>query len=155
MVSLGKIFIYSIIIALVPNPLYSIIDWDTSQIVPAASAIQHPLFIADISGWRNDGVPQGMTFEEDRAYLEHAIRKLEGGGGPIATLLEGSRERQFFELSLHNSRINDKYVEQRLEGVILKNAALEQLEDFLSAHESMRSLPIVLDVQAQLMGEVI
>lgn len=55
-----------------------------------------------------------MMFEEDRAYLEHAIRKLEGGAGPIATLLESSREQQFFELSLHNSRINDKYIEQGL-----------------------------------------
>lgn len=93
-----------------------------------------------------------MTFEEDRAYLEHAIRKLEGGSAPgaTATLLETSRERQFFELSLHNSRINDEYVERRLRGSIQKDAALEQLEDFLSTHESMRNLPNVLDVRAQI-----
>lgn len=94
-----------------------------------------------------------MTFEEDRTYLEHAIRKLEGNAGPIAPLLETSRERQFFELSLRNSRINDEYAEKRLKGKIQNDTAIEQLEDFLSIHESMRNLPAVLDVRAQLTGE--
>lgn len=151
MVSLGKILIFSTVVILVPNfVIYSIIDWDTAQIVPAASAIQYPLFIADIPGWHNDGIPPGMLFEEDRAYLEHAIKKLEGSDGPIATLLETSYERQFFELSLHNSRINDEYVEQRLQGKMQKDAVLQQLEEFLSTHESMCRLSTVLDVRAQL-----
>lgn len=151
-VSQGTISISSAIIVLVPNH-YSIIDWDTAQVAPAASAIQHPLFIADIPGWRNDGVPEGMTFEDDRAYLEHAIRKLEDNAGPIATMLESSRERQFFELSLCNSRINHEYVEQRLQGCLQKVALLNELENFLSLHESMRSIPKVLSIRAQLTGE--
>lgn len=131
----------------------SVIDWDTSQIVPAPAAVQHPLFIADIPGWRNYGVSQAMTFKYDRTYLEHAIRQIEGGDGPIASLLESSRERQFFEMSLHNSRINAEYIEQRLQCEISRVAALEELEDFLSAHDTMRSLPNVLHLRAQLTGE--
>lgn len=50
--------------------LFSIIDWDTSRFVPRPSAIQHPLFLADIPGWQSDDVSQDMTFEEDRRYLE-------------------------------------------------------------------------------------
>lgn len=91
-----------------------------------------------------------MTFEEDRAYLQNALGKLEADTGPIAALLESSRERQFFELSLHNSSINEEYVKQRLNGEVDKHAALLQLEDFLSAHESMRSLAKVAEIQADL-----
>lgn len=70
-------------------------------------------------------------------------------------LLETSRERQFLELSLHNSRINNEYVDQRLQPLdhSQKDALLNQLEDFLSLHASMRNLPNVLKVRAQLRGE--
>lgn len=122
--------------------------------VPAPSAIQHPLFIADIPGWHNDDVPKHMTFEEDRAYLENAIGKLDAGSqtfGRIEHLLRTSFERQFFELSLHNRRINDEYVQQRFKDTKSNRyAALKQLEDFLSVHDSMRALPAVLDVQGRL-----
>ncbi|KAF4547012.1 Hypothetical protein D9617_70g089290 [Elsinoe fawcettii] len=57
--------------------LTGVIDWDYARIVPAGSAVQHPLFIADIPGWANDGVDDGETFHDDRAYLENAIAALE------------------------------------------------------------------------------
>lgn len=94
-----------------------------------------------------------MTFEDDRAYLEHAVRRLEGDSGRIAALLESSHERQFFELSLRNPRINQAYVEQRLPGCLQKDALLNELEDFLSLHDFMRSLPSVLRLRAQVRGE--
>ena len=128
-------------------------DWDTSRFVPAPSAIQHPLFIADIPGWLNDGVPKGMTFEEDRAYLEHAIGILDANSenpGRIKHLLRTSFERQFLEMSLRNRKINDEYVSRMFKDDTApnKNAALEQLEDFLSANESIRGLPTVLDLRS-------
>ncbi|ROT36431.1 hypothetical protein SODALDRAFT_219541 [Sodiomyces alkalinus F11] len=90
----------------------------TVWLAPAPSAIQHPLFLADIPGWRNDHVPEGMTFEEDRAYLEYAISRLDARlGSPqrIHDLLRTSFERQFLELSLHNQRINEQYVKRRFD----------------------------------------
>ncbi|KAG9228154.1 hypothetical protein BJ875DRAFT_528295 [Amylocarpus encephaloides] len=48
--------------------LSDVVDWDTSRFMPAPSAIQHPLFIADIPGWLNDDVPKEMIFKEDRDY---------------------------------------------------------------------------------------
>lgn len=128
-------------------------DWDTACLVPMPAAVQHPLFIANIPGWQND-VPEDMTFEEDRAYLENVIRKLDLGSqisGRLEHLLRTSFERQFFELSLHNRRINSEYIRQRFKDTRSnRDAAIKQLEDFLSVHESMRTLPAVLEVQKRL-----
>ena len=80
-------------------------DWDTSQLAPAPSAIQHALFITGIPGWQNDDVPEGMTFEEDRIYLENAIGELDANSqnpGRIEQLLRTSFERRFPEMSLLN-----------------------------------------------------
>jgi hypothetical protein len=130
------------------------VDWDTARLVPAPSAIQHPLFIADIPGWQNDDVPKEMTFEEDRAYLENAIGKLDAvsqTSGRIEHLLRTSFERQFFELSLHNRRINSEYIRRRFKDTKLnRDGAIKQLEDFLSVHELMRTLPAVLAVRSRL-----
>jgi hypothetical protein len=133
----------------------SVVDWDNSRFAPAPSAIQHPLFIADIPGWLNDDVPEEMTFEEDRVYLEHAIGKLDTSSeNPrrIEHLLRTSFERQFLEMSLRNRKINDEYVQRifKHEAILDKNAALEQLEDFLSINESMRALPAVLNLRSRL-----
>ena len=133
----------------------SVVDWDNSRFAPAPSAIQHPLFIADIPGWLNDDVPEEMTFEEDRVYLEHAIGKLDASSeNPrrIEHLLRTSFERQFLEMSLRNRKINDEYVQRifKHEAILDKNAALEQLEDFLSINESMRALPAVLNLRSRL-----
>jgi hypothetical protein len=134
--------------------IYSIVDWDTSRLSPAPSAIQHPLFIADVPGWLNDDVPEGMTFEEDRAYLESAIGKLDINSkdpGRIEYLLRTSFERQFMELSLHNRKINKEYIKKRL-GVAKpdKKKVLEQLEDFLKRNDDMRDVDSVLDLQNRL-----
>jgi hypothetical protein len=132
----------------------SVVDWDTALFVPAPSAIQHPLFLANIPGWQNDDVPMDMTFEEDRSYLENAIGKLDAGSqnpGQIEYMLRTSFERQFFELSLHNRWINDEYIQRRFKNTRMnREAALKQLEEFLSVHESMRALPAVLEVQSRL-----
>lgn len=134
---------------------HRIIDWDKAQIVPSPAAVQHPLFIADIPGWRNDGVIEGMTFEEDREYLEGAMRDIAArSDSPIAqqvvTLLATSFERQFFELSLRNKVINEEYVRQRLKNRKFDdNVVLRQLEDFLLSYEAMRGSPTVLDLLAR------
>lgn len=95
-----------------------------------------------------------MTFEEDRAYLEQAIGKLESGlGNPgrIECLLRTSFERQFFELSLHNQRCNEEYIRRRFDDAKWsKEAALCQLDDFLSANESIRAFPAVLALRERL-----
>lgn len=89
-----------------------------------------------------------MTFEEDRAYLERAIGKLEAGSGNpgrIEYLLHTSFERQFFELSLHNRRCNGEYIRTRVnDAEWSKEVALWQLDDFLSANRSIRAYPTVL-----------
>jgi hypothetical protein len=94
--------------------LHRVIDWDTACVVPAPSAIQHPLFIANIPGINNDNGPEALDLSEDRAYLEDSIRRLSfGDDSSIADLLTDSFERQFFELSLRNKRVNTEYVKLR------------------------------------------
>lgn len=94
--------------------LHRVIDWDTACVVPAASAIQHPLFIANIPGINNDNIPEASDLSEDRAYLENSIRRLSfGNGSSVADLLADSFERQFFELSLRNKKVNIEYVKLR------------------------------------------
>ncbi|KAI9711569.1 MAG: hypothetical protein M1820_002134 [Bogoriella megaspora] len=136
------------------NQIAGIIDWDTAVIVPSPAAVWHPLFIADIPGWQNDDVPEGMTFEDDREYLENEMRSLATRTGKtqeVVDLLVTSYERQFFELSLRNKRINKEYVRQRLENVKPDSSAvLQQLAEFLSRYESMRSHPTVLDLATRL-----
>ena len=119
-----------------------VIDWDTAQIVPADSAVQHPLFIADVPGWINDGVAEDETFEDDRLYLEKAIERLHQGQPVVAAklrrLLETSRERQFFELALRNKRINAEYVKRRLPQIHVQQSELQiALDRFLSHHKHM------------------
>lgn len=125
--------------------------------MPAPTAVQHPLFIADIPGFRNDDVPEDMTFEEDRAILENEIKNLAAKSSLpaaqlIPALLESSFERQFFELSLRNKRINEQYVQRRLVNFAIDSSSLaDQLEEFLSGHASMRSHSVMLDIRARLM----
>lgn len=99
-----------------------------------------------------------MTFEEDRAYLERAIGRLEAGSGNpgrIEYLLRTSFERQFFELSLHNRRCNDEYIRTRFsDAKWSKELALCQLDDFLSADESVRTHPAVLSLREGLENDI-
>ena len=131
-----------------------VIDWDTTKLSPAPSAIHHPLFFADISGWRNDDVPEGMTFEEDQAYLEYATGLLDArleSPLQLQDLLRTSFERQFLELPLHNQRVNEQYIKRRFNPRRWsRKSALDQLDDFLSTHESMYALPAVLELRKTL-----
>lgn len=113
--------------------------------------------MADIPGWRNDDVPEGMTFEQDRAYLEDVVGRLDASSespGKVEKLLRTSFERQFFELSLHNQRINEQYVSKRFDHAgWSRTEALDQLDEFLSSHESMKALPAVVDLRETLNSE--
>lgn len=126
--------------------------------VPFPAAVQHPLFIADIPGWKNDNVPKSMTFEEDRRYLEDAISRLAAKSRlPIATrisdLLANSFERQFFELSLRNKHINREWIRCRnSKANIDVGLALEQLNAFVSLNMSMANHPSVTQVRDELLS---
>lgn len=99
--------------------------------------------MADIPGWKN-AIPDDMTFEDDRRYLEGAVSKLAGESShpraqSIAQLLSSCFERQFFELSLRNKRINERYIDLRINGSEIDGIALqEQLEAFLVLNPSLR-----------------
>ncbi|KAK2601559.1 hypothetical protein QQS21_004877 [Conoideocrella luteorostrata] len=134
-----------------------VIDWDTAQYVPMPAAVHHPLFIADIPGWSND-IPEGMTFQEDRAYLEVMLHKLaterrDSNGLWIADLLKTSCERQFFELSLRNKRINICYIDMRIENTMVDKAVVkEQLDALLSISPKFRGHPDILKLYLRLDG---
>jgi hypothetical protein len=96
-----------------------VIDWDTAQFVPMPAAINQPLFLADIPGWVNP-IPDGMTFESDRKYLEDAVSKLTSKSGH-------SKARTISELllylscgnysnSLPNKKINERYIDLKIKG---------------------------------------
>jgi hypothetical protein len=68
-------------------------------ISPLPAIIHHPWFVADISGWNNDGVPVGQTFGEDRAYLGR-LRDLPNGLDVTERLGRGT----IFSISLSFSR---------------------------------------------------
>jgi hypothetical protein len=63
-----------------------------------------PFFIADIPGWVND-VPEGMSFHQDRLYLERAVQAQVckpdiPEAQDIRALLSSTFDRQFFKLAL-------------------------------------------------------
>lgn len=98
--------------------LYSTINWNISWIVPAASAIQCSLFIADTQEFLDGATtvfPRGWHL--NRIELVWSMRIGSWKAKLVRLpyyLLEASRERQIFPL--HNLRINDEYAEQRVEG---------------------------------------
>lgn len=131
-----------------------IIDWDTVAYVPAPAAIQPPLFIANVPGFRNDNVPEDMNFAEDRAYLEAAIRRVSTpeAATVIADLLATSTERQFFEMSLRNKRINEEYIRLRVGNadVVDKKMMIGQLESFLMANEDLSRHASIVELRRNL-----
>ncbi|PNS17088.1 hypothetical protein CAC42_3658 [Sphaceloma murrayae] len=128
-----------------------VVDWDTAQVVPAAAAIQHPLFLADIPGWYNDDVPSDQTFEQDREYLEDTIENLHHDpveATKVRTLLRTSFQRQFLELSLRNRRINQEYIKTEVPKLeYSESLARSHMEEFLSHHHDMRNHPSVIDLE--------
>jgi hypothetical protein len=131
--------------------LFRIIDWDTVSVVPSPAAIQHPLFMADIPGFRHDNVPQSMNFADDRSYLVNAIRVQFPESANMANLLASSCERQFFELSLRNKRINREYIRCRPEEPeISMSTASRELREFISAHARLEDHPAVIDLWRRL-----
>jgi hypothetical protein len=94
--------------------------------------------MADIPGFRNDAVPEYRNFAADREYLVNAIRDLPGETGILANLLASSWERQFFELSLRNKRINEEYIRLKLGGWEYdKKLLCDQLDDFVFANKAV------------------
>ncbi|KAL2361277.1 hypothetical protein RJZ56_005853 [Blastomyces dermatitidis] len=93
--------------------LTGVIDWDWIHVAPIPAVIHHPWFIADIPGWNNDGVVLGESFEVDRAYLEHTLRKKEisqHSVSKVSDLLSDSTERLFFQSAFHFKGIHEKFV---------------------------------------------
>ncbi|KAK3693266.1 hypothetical protein B0T22DRAFT_504842 [Podospora appendiculata] len=137
--------------------LTGVIDWDTAHTVPLAAAVQHPLFIADIPGWLNDGVPPDMTFEDDRVMLESIVHRLSTTSpSPIAkevpALLRTSRERQFFEMSLRNKQINAEYTREKLvPSSINKTMALQNLAEFLESNPDLQKDPGIQQLETRLL----
>ncbi|KAM3422718.1 hypothetical protein BST61_g203 [Cercospora zeina] len=131
--------------------LTGVIDWDTASFVPTPAAVHYPLFVANIPGFCNDTVPEDMNFADDRMYLVSAIRKLSRGAGRLADLLASSWERQFFELSLRNKRINEEYIRLRFDGVEYDEKALgDQLDGFVSANKEAGNSPAFIKLRRQL-----
>jgi hypothetical protein len=132
--------------------LHRVIDWDTACVVPAPSAIQHPLFIANIPGINNDGVPEALDLSEDRAYLEDSMRRLSfGNDSSVAELLADSFERQFFELSLKNKKVNTEYVRLRGETSALgPGDLLNELEKAFLGNPDWADVPALTNLLAGL-----
>ncbi|KAJ0160434.1 hypothetical protein CTA2_7971 [Colletotrichum tanaceti] len=137
--------------------LTGVIDWDTAQVIPLPSAVQHPMFMADIPGWRNDDVPGGMTFRDDRKSLEHEMRRLAAtstkpAARRIPGLLSTSYERHFLELSLPNKRVNREYIRLQLaSNPFSKAQAAEQLRGFLDDYPDIQRSPAVTEFSNKLL----
>ena len=134
----------------------SVIDWDAAKFVPLPCAVQHPLFIADIPGWVND-VPEGMTFHDDRLYLERAVQAQVGKldcpkAQDIPALLSSSSNRQFFELGLINKAINRQYIDSHFLGIVgaEQTVLLRQLEEVLLANPEWKKENEVLGLCSRL-----
>ena len=128
----------------------SAIDWDTAKVAPLAAAIQHPLFLVNIPGWINDA-PEGMTFEDDRLYLEKAVQRQVNSitlalpdAQCIPALLSSSSERQFFEMSLRNRAINVEYISRYISDIeVDKRVIFKQLNEILSKNPDARDSAVL------------
>lgn len=130
-----------------------VIDWDTAAYVPGPSAIQHPLFIAEVPGWSDGPVPAGTSFAEDRHYLEAAIRRQvpHWEAEIFKLLLADSYSRQYFEMSLRNKRVNEEYTrEEVLRSNLRPEDLLDQLEQSLRVNEDLRGTPKIQELRKRL-----
>lgn len=111
--------------------------------------MQHPLFLANIPGWFED-VPDDMTFEDDRAYLEGVIDRLDvASGNPrkIGQMLRESYERQFLQMSLHNRSVNSQYSQRDIRRYYGETDRLQELESFLVCNNDLRAYDCVQRLQ--------
>ncbi|KAG5981429.1 hypothetical protein E4U55_002962 [Claviceps digitariae] len=141
----------------VEDSVTGVVDWDTALYLPMPAVVHYPLFIANIPGWMTDA-PAGMTFEEDRAFLESTVSKLaaeahHSNASGITDLLKSSFERQFLELSLRNKRINRCYIDMKIKNALFEKAVIrEQLVAFLSIHPELQEDPRISELSLRLEG---
>ncbi|KNG85966.1 hypothetical protein ANOM_006109 [Aspergillus nomiae NRRL 13137] len=118
--------------------LTGVIDWDWISLAPLPAVIHHPWFIADIPGWRNNGLAEGESFGDDRCFLENAIKAKETSQqlpDTVSTLLRDSGRRLFFQSAFYIKGIYEKFVKMhctRIEENI--KAATLQLDAVLSLY---------------------
>ncbi|KAJ5925016.1 hypothetical protein N7454_007655 [Penicillium verhagenii] len=123
--------------------LTGVIDWDWMYAAPLPAVINHPWFIADIPGWNNFGVEDGETFENDRIFLENAIKQKETErqmSCTVSMLLRDSGKRFFFQSAFHYQGIHEEFVGMHC----------TRTEDNMRAAASQ--LDIVLDLYPDLVG---
>lgn len=75
--------------------------------------IHHPWFIADIPGWKNEGVGEREVVIDDRLFLEAAIRQKENSRQmplAVSTLICDYGKRLFFQSSFHCKEIHEEFV---------------------------------------------
>ncbi|KAJ6021254.1 hypothetical protein N7540_006758 [Penicillium herquei] len=138
--------------------LTGILDWDWMFVAPLPAIIHHPWFIADIPGWKNDGVEEGESFAEDQIYLENLIRMKEASlrlPPTISTLLCGSGKRLFFQSAFHYKEIHESFVKAncpRTEGNI--RAAKLQFEAVLSLYPELGDSQGALGTREFLAGKM-
>lgn len=95
-----------------------------------------------------------MTFEDDRAYLVHAIREEERRRGlnpTISKLLRDSWERHFFEASLHNKAIHAQFTAMhcaRTESNL--KAGKAELERFVLTHPEFEEVAALAELRTAL-----
>ncbi|KGQ06864.1 hypothetical protein BBAD15_g7832 [Beauveria bassiana D1-5] len=133
----------------------SVVDWDWMYLAPLPVIIHHPWFIADIPGWKNDGVGDGDNFAEDRLFLENAIksRELSQQLPPVvSTLLTGSEKRLFFQSAFHFKDIHENFVrlhcprtEENIKAAKFQLAAVLSLYPELGCMEGPRTVRNLLE----------
>nr|POE54899.1 hypothetical protein CFP56_64572 [Quercus suber] len=117
---------------------HSVIDWDTVSLVPTPAAIQFPVFMANIPGFLDADISASTDFINDRLYLEQRMRGMSPDGEMIADMLSNSCEREFFEMSLRNKRINAEYIRLNAgDGSFDQTTLGSQLEEFLLKNPDM------------------
>ncbi|KAI2670335.1 hypothetical protein N7451_008905 [Penicillium sp. IBT 35674x] len=134
--------------------LTGVIDWDWMSVAPLPAIIHHPWFIADIPGWRNDGVTDGESFVDDRLYLETSVKMKESSQrlpSRVSTLLAGSKKRLFFQSAFHFKDIHERFVKMhcpRTENNI--RAARLQLDTVLTLYPELGDKEGALEIKNML-----
>lgn len=112
--------------------------------------------MADVPGWKNDWIQEGENFEQDRIYLESAVKDCERKRGmehTLSMLLRGSKERMFFQGAITMPGIHEHFVELHCARTDDNMAvAGRQLEAVLSIHPEWENQPGVQRIR-QMMKE--